>query len=931
MTDNTPLSRRSTLKALGGLAGGSLLGGHATAATTVRGMTTDDSGREKWVLRFENAVTAADSSQPSISNVKEVAGSLKRNALSTLANDERFEVENDFWLANAALVTAETGRSTAKQELAGLEGVKEVHPDFAVPGPEPVATDELIPHDHGTYQYGLTGINAPDAWDAFGTRGEGVSVAVLDTGIDPNHPDIELTENGWAEFGPEGNQLDSTPYDPDGHGTHVSGTVAGGRASGLTSAPHLGVAPNVDLYNVKVLDGGGTFTQILAGVEWAVEQGIDVINMSLGATGTFPEMIEPIQNAVTEGTVVVSSAGNSGAGSSGSPGNIYESIAVGATDPTGSVTGFSSGERIKTSEDWDADWLTESWPINYYVPDIAAPGAGILSTYPNGEYRRLSGTSMASPHVAGAVALAISADTSLRGDVSRINELLTTTAVHGDGPTAIPDSRYGAGIIDTLSGLTAATDGTTVAGTLRDANGNPLEGVTVESSFGTTAETISDGSFSLLVGDGSWELSADAFGYQPSTASIQASGGETISQDLVLPAGLDVTVEGGQPDVIGRGEAFDISLQVANLEALTVSLANAASVSAEDISLSIGEMAVPLDEQVTLPEPVSGPIQLTVSVATDALTETLALTHEFAGPGTAVTAATGPTDVLANPSDASIAVVEWDQTTEVAMGQTLTTSITVENTGDRTITTPLQWWLFDPQSQNVFTADVVTLEAGEQATTEFPIRIPENFLPPGETGPHGWIAGEQTVAVTAEFFGPAFALGDLSAPDQVDRGEPLSLTVPYQNVGNAAGSNTVDLTFDGVFVGSEQIAAEPGANGTVTVTFDTAQVVRDQYDYTLASSQAEVSGSVWVGPVQAPPAVIGDNRPRDLTGDGLFEDINGDGKADVTDVQVLYTNLETPVVQNNSEYYNFAGNDPSQVTVADLQALYNRVRQLNQE
>jgi subtilisin family serine protease len=924
MTDDTPLSRRTTLKVLGGLTGGSLLGSQATAATTTHTPTVDDSGREKWVLRFENAVAAANDSNPSISEVKEVAGSIKRQTLSKLEDDDRYTVKNDFWLANAALVSAEPGQSTAKQGLESLEGVERVHPDFAVPSPEPVTTDELVGHDHGSYQYGVAAINAPHVWEAFGTRGDGVSVAVLDTGIDPDHPDLEFTQDRWAGFGPAGSQLERSPYDRDGHGTHVSGTVAGGRASGLDSAPHLGVAPNVDLYNVKVLDNGGTFTQILAGVEWAVEQGIDVINMSLGATGTFPEMIEPIQNAVTEGTVVVSSAGNSGAGSSGSPGNIYESFAVGATDNTGDVTGFSSGERINTSEDWGADWLTEPWPINYYVPNISAPGADVLSTYPNGEYRRLSGTSMASPHVAGAVALAISADSELRGDVSQIKELFETTAVHGDGPEALPDSRYGDGVIDTLSGVTAATDGTTVSGTLTNADGTPLEGITVESSFGTTAETADDGSFSLLVADGEWELTADAFGYQPATATIQASGG-TVSEDLSLADGLDVLIDAGQPDVIGRGETFDITLEAANLEAFTVSLADTATVTADDVSLSVDGTSVPLGDTFSLPEPVTGTVQLTVEMAEDAATDTLALTHEFSGPGSPITATTGPTDVLVDPADASVSVIEWDETTEVSMGQTLTTSITVENTGDRTITTPLQWWLFDPQGQNVFTADVVTLEGGEQASAEFPIQIPANFVPPGQTGSHGWIAGEQTVSVTAEFFGSAFALGELSAPEQVDRGEPLSLTVPYQNAGNAAGSATVDLTFDGVLVGSQSISADPSASGTATLTFDTGQVVRDQYEYTLSTGQSEVSGSVWVGPIQAPPAVIGSNRPRDLTGDGLYEDINGNGEADILDVQALYSNLDSPAVQENSEYYNFAGDDPTEVSIVDVQALYNRV------
>jgi hypothetical protein len=215
--------------------------------------------------------------------------------------------------------------------------------------------------------------------------------------------------------------------------------------------PAYGVAPNVSLYGVKVLDdsGGGSFAQIIAGMQWAVNESVDIISMSLGAGGFNDQMIAPVQNAHDAGTVVVASAGNSGEGSSGSPGNVYDSIAVGASNPSEGIAGFSSGEVVDTANDWSDP--PAAWPDQYTVPTIAAPGVDTLSSVPGGGYDdTYSGTSMAAPHVSGAVALAESAlDEEL--SPSEIEEALEATAFKpGDAP-APPgerDTRYGSGIIN---------------------------------------------------------------------------------------------------------------------------------------------------------------------------------------------------------------------------------------------------------------------------------------------------------------------------------------------------------------------------------------------------------------------------------------------------------------------------------------------------
>jgi Subtilisin-like serine proteases len=338
-------------------------------------------------------------------------------------------------------------------DLAAVEGVRAIHENVefqttagATAGSSVLASGDTAANN---YTYGLEQINAPTAWQNHNTTGEGASVAVLDTGVAGDHPDLDVAK--WQEFDGDGNPVDSQPNDGDGHGTHVSGTATGAQ-NPAGDVPAFGVAPDADLYGVKVLDdsGGGSFAQIIAGMEWATNESVDIISMSLGATGFYGEMIDPVQNAQDAGTVVITSAGNSGEGSSGSPGNVYDSIAVGASNSNQGIAGFSSGEVVNTASDWGSS-APAYWPDEYTVPTIAAPGVGTLSSVPGGGYDdTFSGTSMAAPHVSGAVALALSASDA-NVTPQDIEQALEFTAFKPDDSPAPPgerDTRYGSGIID---------------------------------------------------------------------------------------------------------------------------------------------------------------------------------------------------------------------------------------------------------------------------------------------------------------------------------------------------------------------------------------------------------------------------------------------------------------------------------------------------
>jgi subtilisin family serine protease len=239
-------------------------------------------------------------------------------------------------------------------------------------------------------------ISAPTAWEA-GFTGAGTTVAVLDTGIDVTHPDLDDAVTAQENF----SESDTTD-DRRGHGTHVASTITG------DSTKYRGIAPDTTLLNGKVLgdEGGGSESGVIAGMEWAAANGADVINMSLGSPwpsdGTDPLSLALNRIAAESGALFVVAAGNSGPGeqSIGSPAAADAALTVGAVDRDDQLAAFSSrGPR---------------WQNDAIKPDITAPGVGIVAAKAkNGVigdpvedgYVALNGTSMATPHVAGAAAI----------------------------------------------------------------------------------------------------------------------------------------------------------------------------------------------------------------------------------------------------------------------------------------------------------------------------------------------------------------------------------------------------------------------------------------------------------------------------------------------------------------------------------------------
>ncbi|MDY7082215.1 MAG: S8 family serine peptidase, partial [Halobacteria archaeon] len=204
----------------------------------------------------------------------------------------------------------------------------------------------------------------------------------------------------------------SVPHDIHwlGHGTHTSGTVSGGDASGQ----YIGVAPNVSLIHALAAGNGDyrDYGQTIASIQWAVKENAEVISMSLGwdCDAYINDFLDPVLNAQSAGAVVVVSAGNSNEGCHHTPGNIYDALTIGASNSNKSIATFSSGDVVNASGFNDTP---SDWPSEYVIPDVSAPGVNVRSSskFGNPEYRyiELSGTSMAAPHVSGAAALMESA------------------------------------------------------------------------------------------------------------------------------------------------------------------------------------------------------------------------------------------------------------------------------------------------------------------------------------------------------------------------------------------------------------------------------------------------------------------------------------------------------------------------------------------
>ncbi|BCW96438.1 MAG: S8 family peptidase [Fimbriimonadales bacterium] len=277
----------------------------------------------------------------------------------------------------------------AGEFLRALPGVRYVEPNY-------LAFAFANPNDPSySQQYGLARIQANLAWDLWQPQ-RTVYIAIIDTGIDSNHPDLAnkmRRHSNGAVYGYNTLSNTTNALDDNGHGTHCAGIAAAEINNGIgvagVAAWNPAVANSnayVQLMPVKTLNssGSGSLDAVARGITWAADNGAHILSLSLGAGSGAQQLQDAVNYAWTRGCLVVVAAGNGGSSSPQYPAYYTNSIAVAATDSSDTLASFSQY----------GSWV-----------DIAAPGVSILSTYPSNQYRSLSGTSMACPHVAGAAAV----------------------------------------------------------------------------------------------------------------------------------------------------------------------------------------------------------------------------------------------------------------------------------------------------------------------------------------------------------------------------------------------------------------------------------------------------------------------------------------------------------------------------------------------
>ncbi|RKR91793.1 subtilisin family serine protease [Micromonospora pisi] len=468
-----------------------------------------------------------------------------------------------FWAANALLVT---GDRTALDAVASRTDVQTIAAPRTYRVPRPTATATTDEDDPVAWNIEM--IHADRVWQEYGVRGEGVTIGVIDTGAQFDHPALVrgyrgtrgdgTYEHGYNWWDPNYvcGDTRSAPCDNNGHGTHVTGTVLGDAGPGN----RIGVAPGATWIAAKGCEYDYCSDQsLLSSMQWMLaptdrygrnprpELRPQVVNNSWGnSDGAFEGFRQAVRAWAAAGVMPVFAAGNSGptCATVDAPGSYPEAYTVGAHDREGTVAPFSA----RGSSPLDGGTK----------PDLSAPGSAILSSVPGNGYAVGDGTSMATPHVTGTVALILAAAPKLRGELPGIRAALDASAVDtadtSCGGTSNDNNVYGEGRLDAAAAVALAPRDAAgvVTGVVTDATtGAPVPDVTVGLADGQRTDTEADGSYRFVTPAGRFALDATGFGYRPASTTVEVPADGTIRVDLALVPVVRHTVTGRVADPAG--------------------------------------------------------------------------------------------------------------------------------------------------------------------------------------------------------------------------------------------------------------------------------------------------------------------------------------------------------------------------------------------
>jgi len=437
---------------------------------------------------------------------------------------------------------------------------------FSVPKDEIVSKDAPKTKLAAGPELGVKAIHADQVWTRYQATGQGIVIGSIDTGAQYDHPALVSSyrgNNGDGTFTHDYNWFDparvcatDAPCDNVGHGSHTTGTMVGDDHNGR----QIGVAPGARWISAKGCETDRLCTDVALGLsaQWMLAptklDGSDpdpskrpnIINNSWGSPVSNPWYQEYVRQWVAAGIFTTYAVGNAGPGcaTAGSPGDYPEAYAVGAVDIDGSIASFSSRGN-PTRDD--------------IKPNIVAPGILVTSSLPGDRYGIINGTSMAAPHVSGAVALLWSAAPQLSGDIAATRALLDRTARDHDdtscGGTASDNNVYGEGMLDVYEAVSDAPrpNAGLLTGTVTDSAGEPVARARLSAPNSNVVTTGADGTYQLYLDAGDHDVSVQTFGYdtQHFAAHIEAHG--TTTKDFQLVTTPRATLSGLVRDGSGHG------------------------------------------------------------------------------------------------------------------------------------------------------------------------------------------------------------------------------------------------------------------------------------------------------------------------------------------------------------------------------------------
>jgi thermitase len=377
-------------------------------------------------------------------------------------------------------------------------------------------------------QWGMVKVEAAQAWEIT-TGSPSINIAILDTGVDLDHPDLADKLISNINFSNSG-----TTDDVYGHGTHVAGIAAAITDNGVGVA---GLGYNSTIMNVKVLSdmGAGLYSWIASGIIWAADNGAEIINMSLGGPSESSTLEEAINYAWNKGVVVVAAAGNNGDTTPMYPAYYTNCIAVAATNSNDGRASWSNY----------GDWV-----------DVAAPGVSIYSTLKNNNYGYMSGTSMASPHVAGLAALVFTAVSDVNGN-GKLNDEVRSRIEATCDDIGINGIGYGRINAAEAVGGESVSPGVITGQVIDAEDGSAISGAQVSDGIRTVLTDATGGYTIDNVPPGTYQVFASKEGYETSSLTLNVLLGTTAVADFsltktIVPGSITGSVtdaEGGSPIV----------------------------------------------------------------------------------------------------------------------------------------------------------------------------------------------------------------------------------------------------------------------------------------------------------------------------------------------------------------------------------------------